>query len=134
MTDQSQNVYQDIKALQSSLLVLRQKIKYLVHNEKILGRNILVLNKKIANLNSSQGSGGGVSSEKLEKILTKLEELEGRMKGIESNIEMFSKRYARAEDLKEMKYIVDNINPLEYTTIEQVKKIIKDEKLWVMML
>jgi hypothetical protein len=26
-----------------------------------------------------------------------------------------------------MKYVIDNINPLEYTTIEQVKKIIKEE-------
>jgi hypothetical protein len=26
-----------------------------------------------------------------------------------------------------MKYVIDNINPLEYTTIEQVKKLIKEE-------
>ena len=41
---------------------------------------------------------------------------------------MISRRYAKAEDLKEMKYIVDNINPLEYTTVEQVKKLIKENK------
>jgi len=128
MADQTQNVYQDIRALQSSLLVLRQKIKYLVHNEKILGRNILILNKKIAASNSSDNKEGFASNETLEKIMSKLEALEGRMKGIESNIEMFSKRFAKAEDLKEMKYVIDNINPLEYTTIEQVKKIIQEDK------
>jgi low affinity Fe/Cu permease len=127
MADQSQNVYQDIKALQSSLLVLRQKIKYLVHNEKILGRNILVLNKKIASANSPENQDSFASNEKIEEILKKMKDIENRMKGIESNLEMFSKRYARAEDLKEMKYVVDNINPLEYTTIEQVKKLIKEE-------
>jgi len=127
MVDQSQNVYQDIKALQSSLLVLRQKIKYLVHNEKILGRNILVLNKKIASANTSDSQGSFASNEKIEEIFKKMKDIENRMKGIESNLEMFSKRYARAEDLKEMKYVIDNINPLEYTTIEQVKKIIKEE-------
>jgi hypothetical protein len=127
MVDQSQNVYQDIKALQSSFLVLRQKIKYLVHNEKILGRNILVLNKKIASANTSDSQGSFASNEKIEEIFKKMKDIENRMKGIESNLEMFSKRYARAEDLKEMKYVIDNINPLEYTTIEQVKKIIKEE-------
>lgn len=128
MADQSQGVFQDIKALQSSLLVLRQKIKYLVHNEKILGRNILVLNKKIASAGSLSNNGSGVSSEKIEEILTKLEDLESRMKGIESSLNMFSKRYARAEDLKEMKYVIDNINPLEYVTIDQAKKLLKEEK------
>ena len=128
MADQSQGVFQDIKALQSSLLVLRQKIKYLVHNEKILGRNILVLNKKIASAGSLSSNGSGVSSEKIEEILTKLEDLESRMKGIESSLNMFSKRYARAEDLKEMKYVIDNINPLEYVTIDQAKKLLKEEK------
>jgi len=127
MVDQSQNVYQDIKALQSSLLVLRQKIKYLVHNEKILGRNILVLNKKIASANTSDSQGSFASNEKIEEIFKKMKDIENRMKGIESSLEMFSKRYARAEDLKEMKYVIDNINPLEYTTIEQVKKLIKEE-------
>ncbi len=127
MVDQSQNIYQDIKALQSSILVLRQKIKYLVHNEKILGRNILVLNKKIASANFSGNGDSEISNEKIEKILNTLENLDSRIKGIESTLEMFSKRYARAEDLKEMKYVIDNINPLEYTTIEQVKKIIKEE-------
>ncbi len=128
MSDQSQNVYQDIKALQSSILVLRQKIKYLVHNEKILGRNILVLNKKIATINNSGSQDSFASSETIEKILKKLDEMDSRIKGIESNIEMFSKRFTKAEDFKEMKYIIDNINPLEYTTVEQVKKIIKEQK------
>jgi phage shock protein A len=128
MVDQSQNLYQDIKALQSSILVLRQKIKYLVHNEKILGRNILVLNKKIASINSSDSQDSFASNETIEKIFKKLDEMDSRIKGIESNIEMFSKRFAKAEDFKEIKYIIDNINPLEYTTVDQVKKIIKDQK------
>jgi len=128
MADEGQNVYQDIKALQSSILVLRQKLKYLVHNEKILGRNILILNKKIASNNNSDSEGSFASNDKLDKILAKVEEFDSRIKGIESTLEMFSKRYARQEDLKEMKYIIDNINPLEYTTIDQVKKMLKDDK------
>ena len=128
MADEGQNVYQDIKALQSSILVLRQKLKYLVHNEKILGRNILILNKKIASNSNSDSEGSFASNDKLDKILEKVEEFDSRIKGIKSTLEMFSKRYARQEDLKEMKYIIDNINPLEYTTVDQVKKMLKDDK------
>jgi len=119
---------QDIKALQSSILVLSQKIKYLVHNEKILGRNILILNKKIANSSGSVSSGSEINSDQINEILNKLKNLEQKVKTIESTLELFSKRYARADELKEMKYIIDNINPLEYTTVDQVKKMIKEQK------
>jgi len=126
MAEEGNGSSQDVKALQSSILVLSQKIKYLVHNEKILGRNILVLNKKIATVGTGAGAGNGTSSEELKVAISKQKELESRLKQIESTLELFSKRYARSDELKEMKYVIDNINPLEYTTVDQVKKIIKD--------
>lgn len=126
MVDNNSETFKDIKALQSSILVLSQKIKYLVHNEKILGRNILILNKKIPT--SGFNASGSASSTQVNEILTKLDSLESRVKSIESNLELFTKRFARAEDIKEMKYIIDNINPLEYVTVEQAKKLIKESK------
>lgn len=126
MVDNNSETFKDIKALQSSILVLSQKIKYLVHNEKILGRNILILNKKIPT--GDFNANGSASSTQVNEILTKLDSLESRVKSIESNLELFTKRFARAEDIKEMKYIIDNINPLEYVTVEQAKKLIKESK------
>jgi hypothetical protein len=127
MSEEQSGSIQDIKALQSSILVLSQKIKYLVHNEKILGRNILILNKKIASgIGGPSASGLGINDAEVLGIIEKQKSLEARLKQIESTLELFSKRYARNEELKEMKYIIDNINPLEYTTVDQVKKIIKD--------
>ena len=41
-----EDVIRDIKALNSSVLLLSQKMNYLVRNEKILGRNFIILNKK----------------------------------------------------------------------------------------
>jgi vacuolar-type H+-ATPase subunit I/STV1 len=128
MVEEQSGIYREIKALQSSILVLRQKLKYLAHNEKILGRNILILNKKITSKGNSNSEDSAVSDSQLNNINQKLDKLESRLNHIESSLELFSKRYARAEDLKEMKYIIDNINPLEYTTVEQVKKIIKEQK------
>src|SRR3989339_1424559 len=61
---------QDIKALNSSLLVLSQKINYIVRNEKILGRNILVLNKKIKDLEQGKAapSGEAIDSKELMQL------------------------------------------------------------------
>jgi len=119
---------QDIKALQSSILVLSEKIKYLVHNEKILSRNILVLNKKVAAKGDGASGVNAATAQQVKDLQDEIKELKTKIKGLESTLESFSKRYAKAEDLKEMKYIVDNINPLEYTTVDQVKKLIKENK------
>lgn len=128
MSDNNSSSSQDIKALQSSILVLSEKIKYLVHNEKILSRNILILNKKVAAKADNAGSSSGFNSEQMQQILTEIKEVKSKIRNIESSLEMFSKRYAKAEELKEMKYIIDNINPLEYTTVSQVKNLIKENK------
>jgi len=128
MSDNNSSSSQDIKALQSSILVLSEKIKYLVHNEKILSRNILILNKKVAAKADSTGNSAGFNSEQMQQILTEIKEIKSKIRNIESSLEMFSKRYAKAEELKEMKYIIDNINPLEYTTVSQVKTLIKENK------
>jgi hypothetical protein len=127
MSDEQPGIMQDIKALQSSILVLSQKIKYLVHNEKILGRNILILNKKIAS-KSSGSSNSDIDNSKITEILDQQDKITKKIRSLETNMELFTKRFAKAEELKEMKYIIENINPLEYTTVEQVKKLIKDSK------
>ncbi|MBI5884642.1 hypothetical protein HZB89_00935, partial [archaeon] len=49
-------VNQDIKALNATILVLSQKMSALVRNEKILGRNLLVLNKKVRDLQDQLAS------------------------------------------------------------------------------
>ena len=54
----------DIKAMNASILVITQKIKYIVRNEKILGRNLIILNKKIKDLREqglSSAGGEGIS-------------------------------------------------------------------------
>ena len=129
MADQS-GVYNDIKALRSNLQVLSQKIKYLVHNEKVLGRNVLILNKKISsgNIPSSNNGSSNIDDSKIQQIQEKQKELEKKIDNLQQTMELFSKRYAKQEELKEMKYIIDNINPLEYTTVDQVKKIVKENK------
>ncbi len=124
----------DIRALNSSILILSQKIKYLVRNEKILGRNLLVLNKKMSE-GVSRPAAGTISEEQLAPITNDLKALADKIEknsasiaGLRSDLEMMKETYAKAESLKEVKYVIDSINPLEFVTYTDVNGLI-DEKL-----
>jgi len=122
----------DIRALNSSILLMTQKIKYIVRNEKILGRNLIVLNKKIKTLDekitlNSQGSASEVNSDEVNS-------LKQQVSMLQAQVEDLSGRLATKEEIKELKYVIDSINPLEFTTLNQVKEMInksKDKKVEV---
>jgi len=120
-------IREDIRALNSSILLITQKIKYLVRNEKILGRNLVVLNKKIRSIeekfvNSPQtAQSGGANIEEVEALRQKVALLEAQLEDMRS-------RTASSESLKELKYVIDSINPLEFATLSQVRELI-DKKL-----
>jgi len=120
---QSGGIHEDIRALNSSILLITQKIKYLVRNEKILGRNLIVLNKKIKLIEEKtvspvqQGQFSGSSSQEVEQ-------LKQRIALLEAQIDDLRFRNATKEELRELKYVIDSINPLEFATLSQVKEII----------
>ena len=125
---QGGGIREDIRALNSSILLVTQKMKYLVRNEKILGRNLVVLNKKIKNLEDrlnltpqSQESSSSISSEEVDLLKQKVTLLEAQLEDLRS-------RTATTESLKELKYVIDSINPLEFATLSQVRELI-DKKL-----
>ncbi|NMA44855.1 MAG: hypothetical protein GX950_03540 [Candidatus Diapherotrites archaeon] len=121
----------DIRALNSSILLITQKMKYIVRNEKILGRNLIVLNKKIksiedkAALNAVSPDSSGASSAEVQLLQQKVALLEAQIDDLRT-------RAAFKEELKELKYIIDSINPLEFATLSQVRELVDkriEEKL-----
>lgn len=119
-------VREDIRALNSSILLITQKIKYVVRNEKILGRNLIVLNKKLKLLEEKvvspkEISGEGASSEELNALKKKVELLEAQVSDLQQ-------RMVSREELQELKYIIDSINPLEFATLSQVRDLIEKSK------
>ena len=119
-------VREDIRALNSSILLMTQKIKYIVRNEKILGRNLIVLNKKIKTIeekaNMPKDLGGvGANSVDIVDVKKKLEMMQAQLDDISS-------RMVSKEELQELKYIIDSINPLEFATLSQVKEMIERSK------
>jgi uncharacterized coiled-coil DUF342 family protein len=114
----------DIRALNSSILLITQKMKYFVRNEKILGRNLIILNKKLKELDEKVGSpiqGSSVSA-------PELQELSQRIASLEEELRVLKQEMVTEDSLKELRYIIDTINPLDFATLEQVRAMI-DEAL-----
>jgi len=123
---------QDVRSLNSSILIITQKMKYLVRNEKILGRNLIVLNKKIRALEekiSSGQIGSAAAGGNQEELIERLVEQEKKVAGLQARLEQLSDSAASKEELQEMHYVVDTINPLEFATIEQVKGLVAGKKV-----
>jgi vacuolar-type H+-ATPase subunit I/STV1 len=125
---------QDVRSLNSSILVITQKMKYLVRNEKILGRNLIVLNKKLRALEEKIVSGeigpsGSANPAQVQELQASLDEANQKMAELQAQIQQISDNAASKEELQEMHYVVESINPLEFTTIEQVKDLIEGKKV-----
>lgn len=129
----AQNIFSkindDIRALNSSVLVISQKINHLARNEKILGRNHLILNKKIKDLQDTSVQGGetdlGPVQSELAEINRRLSEQLEKIVRLESEVENIKQNFARADQLAEMKYIIDSINPLEFASLKNVESIVE---------
>lgn len=118
---------EDVKAMNSAISILSQKMRHLTRNEKILGRNLIVLNKKI-----KQMAEQGESREVPEAVLKEFDELKKEIQKSNKQIEelnivtaSLSRKFVTSEELKELRYIVDSINPIELATVDQVKEIVK---------
>jgi len=131
-----EDVNKDIKALNATILIISQKMKALVQNEKILGRNLLVLNKKIKDMQDQAGArietGPGMPSEQAKEIQASVIALKAQSdknsEAIQELGELIEKTRAqvpKTEEIKELKYIIDTINPLEFITFRQIDEIIE---------
>ncbi|MGI6589463.1 MAG: hypothetical protein ACOX1V_02245 [Candidatus Iainarchaeum sp.] len=121
-------VREDIRALNSSILLISQKMKFLARNEKILGRNLVVLNKKIKNLEDKLNLAPKEESSSSSVSSKDVEDLKQRITLLEAQLEDLRSRSASVENLKELKYVIDSINPLEFATLSQVRDLI-DKRL-----
>lgn len=129
----------NVKAINATIMLLSQKIGYLVRNEKILSQNILVLNEKIKKLedklnNVSEIHKSSQNFEELDTIKSQISELYNKISGIRQEIEEVSTKidnsksdFITRKEFQEIKYLVDAINPLEYVTYRQLKDLMKKD-------
>jgi len=125
------NLSKDVKALNSSILVISQKINYIVRNEKILGRNILVVNKKIKEIAAGKTGSSLNDTEQLSKQLTQIQEQldqnTAQISELYSAVDRIKDSSVKAEQFKELKYVIDSINPLEFVTYKDIEQLIEEK-------
>jgi hypothetical protein len=123
----------DLKALNAAVLVITQKIKYLVRNEKILGRNLIVINKRVRDLQTEMGNtqNQGVSDAvkvAIEDLTRQVNAISQRLAELESKLDEVSRQSAKVDDVKEIKYVIDAMNPLHFVTIDQAKQMLEEKE------
>lgn len=94
----------DFQVLDSKINLMAQKISNMEKNEEIMGRTLIALNQKIKELESRAPGSGGKT-------------------GASENLDA---KYATKQEVQELKFILDDLNPLEYATIDQVKELLEE--------
>ncbi|MDO8537975.1 MAG: hypothetical protein Q7S21_03770 [archaeon] len=124
------DIVRDIKAMNSSILLISQKMQYIVRNEKILGQNLVILNKKIKEVETKGVSsvGGGISSEEIGALQEKLNQLNSLTADLGNELDKLKSQMVSREEFLELKHLIDAINPLEFASIEQVKEMLGEKK------
>jgi len=121
---------EDVKALNSAVSIISQKMRHLTRNEKILGRNLIVLNKKIKELGErsfGQEMPEG-TADQLRQISMQLRDAEAQLGELRSELSFIKNNSISTEKFKELQFIVESINPAELATIEQVKEMLPEKK------
>ena len=70
-----------------------------------------------------------VSGSELAELEEKVNSLSFSVSELKDQMEKMKGSFARADELKELKYVIDAINPLEFVTLQQVKDLIAGRKL-----
>ena len=99
----------DVRSMSSKIDLIIQKINTMEKNEQVLGRTLVSLNDRIKKL-EAQGpaSASAASAQSV------------------SDFKEFDKKYATKQEIQEIKYTLDMVNPLEFATMDRVKEMISD--------
>jgi len=131
MTDSStpQKKYDDMKAeiqmLDSKISLIAQKIRMIEKNEDIIGRTIVVHNDKLHKLESSgpaplAGSPAPAQGESSAGLAAEVDALK-------KQVAELREQAATKSEVSELHYTLDTINPLDFVTLKQARKLIAEE-------
>lgn len=132
------DIIAEMHALDSKMRVVAQRMKIIEKNEQIIGKTLISHNKRLKEIESAvsgrvsiSGARGGIGEvraiiDEFKKISVDVHNtVEKLREETQKNKDIIEKLKA---DLSEMRYVLDQINPMAYVTFDQVSDLI-DEKL-----
>ncbi|MBI5553808.1 MAG: hypothetical protein HY917_03645 [Candidatus Diapherotrites archaeon] len=126
----------DFRALQSSLQVLAQQMNYVMRNEKILGRNLLVLNKKLKSV-ESQPQEGGVAGPEFGELRQTVKDLTDQVARnaetlleLQNDLASLREQFVSREEFLQLKFTLEAINPSELVNLKTLNEMLgkREEK------
>ncbi|NYZ78430.1 hypothetical protein H0N96_03445 [Candidatus Micrarchaeota archaeon] len=103
----------EVRALASKIDLLVQGFKNLEKNQEVIGRTLVAFNERLKKVEAGGGAGGSIGSMALDKLREDLEAMRGEL--------------ASKTELQEVKFILEQINPLEFAKLDQVKDFVREE-------
>ena len=110
----------DIHTLDSKITLIAQKMHTIEKNEEVIGRTIVAHNEKLREIEergataTAEGAAAGVASADAEDFKRQMADFQKQLKAL-------------ADDLREMRYVLDSINPLEFVTASKVRELVREE-------
>lgn len=99
--DAIETLNSELQTLDSKLNLIAQKLKTMEKNEEIMGRTLITLNEKLEKTSREGGASAKAS-------------------GVDES------KFATKQEVRELRALLENINPLEFATIDQVKELLDD--------
>ena len=115
-----------VKALDASIKLLNQQIKVIKRNEKILARSIISLNRKVNALSSQKQSG--IDDQRIHQLEDKIARIQKAVDQLLEDVNYLKsqmKSTLTSDDVAQLKYIVETINPLEFVTYDQIGELVE---------
>ena len=111
------SVIAEIHALSSKMQVVAQRMKIIEKNEQIIGKTLISHNRALKELERRIGAGAaGPVTSATEGVTS------GDLETLKADIAMLQ------EEIKELKYVIEQINPVAYVTVDEVSDLV-DERL-----
>ncbi len=123
----------EIHALDSKIRVLAQRLSIIEKNEQVIGKTLISHNRKLKELESAiakleAAQEKPAQSEEVSKLKEIVQELEKKVKELEPVVQENKKADdAIRTQMKELKYVVDMINPVAYVTADDVEDIVEEK-------
>jgi len=121
-------IMHDIRALDSNVRLIAQQLKLIKRNERILARNLLALSKKLNSLKEELGTGSSVDESKIQELQDQILHMREDLMKIQEDVDYLKRQLQKtltSEDIAELKYIVETVNPLEFVTYKQVGEMVE---------